>query len=331
MLKADQLNILFNAFSWIIKVAAILIFISCNAPRNNPLDPLNPNNKLASIEGTVQTLSLPYTGISDAQVYWVPGERLILTDINGRFVMDNLNPIAGELIISKEGFLSDTVKINWANTLKAAPQINLNSLPILDSISIYTEVINPASSQANKVAIVTKINDNDNDIDSTYVENLNLNLRKKMDFDPSEKTYSIQLALTDLNLSDIEETIGLIFNIFVIDKFHNKFMIGSDEVKRVIKSEVQIISPANNEIIVSPPVLSWEKVITGYPFTYSVEIFTNDLANAQLVFRTDGISSDSNSYITDVSLPSRDYYWVIWIIDEFQNRSRSEPAVFIKQ
>jgi len=48
-----------------------LLFISCDAPRNNPLDPENPNNKIISIDGTILTDTRDPEPISGVNVYWM--------------------------------------------------------------------------------------------------------------------------------------------------------------------------------------------------------------------------------------------------------------------
>ncbi|MHB1686602.1 MAG: hypothetical protein ACYCVH_04415 [Ignavibacteriaceae bacterium] len=309
---------------------AIVAFYSCNAPRNNPLDPSNPDYSFVSIKGTVQTFSLPYTGISGVSVLWQPGNVVISSDANGNFEIDNIKPIDGKLIFQKGGFLPDTVNVAWNNARKLSYQINLTRMPQLDSLSIYTVVINQFSppGQSYQLVINARISDKDNDIDSAYVQSDDLNFKKPLGFDVASKNYQITLSTQDMNINDIEQTIGLNFNIIVKDIFGRQFLVGSEKVTRVIKNGVVIQYPANDTTVSSTPALMWQRFNTGYPFTYMIQVYTSDFANSQLVYQQNSVSSDSISCQITTPLPAKNYYWVIWVIDQFQNRSRSLPATF---
>ncbi len=314
---------------WGIIIFIFIAIISCQAPRNNPLDPNNSGYALASIEGTVQTFSVPYTGISDVKVFW-PGQNvLVTTDKKGKFVIDNIKRQNGILIFSKESYKTDTINIVWNDGDIINPQVNLNKIPKLDSIAIYTNVINQFSPQPLANLIVkANISDNDNDIDSVYVVNAELKLKKSLVYNITEKNYQISLTTADLNVNDIEETIGLDFKIIVQDIFKEKFEIGSGKVSRVIKNTVDIKSPANDTTINSNITLQWYHFNSGYKFTYMIEIYTYDFINSQLILRSEKISSDKTNFQVDLPYNQTRYYWVIWVIDQFQNRSRSKPATF---
>ena len=94
-------------------LCAMMIIESCNAPRNNPLDLLSSGYSFAELSGTVYTL--PYSGIPGVSVYWSPSDKLVLTDNNGNFQINNILPVNGELIFQKNGYISDTVNVNWGN------------------------------------------------------------------------------------------------------------------------------------------------------------------------------------------------------------------------
>lgn len=308
-----------------------LMFLSCEAPRSNPIDPMNGiNSNLASLEGTVKTLSVPYTPLEGVQVLWEPGNVYLQTDEDGKFLFQNIQPVDGLLFIEKEGFLSDTVQVLWNDTKKISKDINLNKLPELDSISVNTVIINQSAPEINhQLYITAKIKDSDNDIDSVQVRSDFFNVEKTMDYDVDAKSYKINFVLSELKINDLEEATGHEFTIIVNDIFGNRFILGSEKVSRVIKNQVNLISPSGGNVVDSLPELKWDRFSPGYSFNYTVEIYTNDLADAQLVNRLSGISKDSTSVKINQPLPSNEYYWVLWVIDEFSNRSRSKPATFV--
>jgi hypothetical protein len=313
-----------------VMISSLLIFVSCNAPRNNPLDPGNPGYSLATLEGSAFTFSTPYTGISDVTVYWSPSNMSIKTDINGNFKFANILPENGKLIFQKTGYLSDTVDVIWGNSKYLKYVVNLNQIPKLESISIYSVVLNQYTppGQTYQLIINSKISNKDNNIDTVFVENSQLNLKKALSFNASNKDYAVTLTTQDLNVSDIEQTIGLNFNIIVKDTSNRQYNIGNDKVTRIIKSGVAIQFPANDTTVSSTPFLQWQRFKAGYPFTYMIEIYTNHIANSQLVYSKNNISSDSTSYFVNVPLSTNNYYWIIWVVDQFNNKSRSLPATF---
>ncbi len=324
---------IFKDRNFLLRMLAFLVminFISCNAPRNNPLDPGNPNYPYVSISGKVLTFSLPYTGIPGVTVYWSNANKIVSTDTAGNFYINNILPVNGKIIFTKSGYRADTINVIWKNSKTLNYNVNLNKIPQLDSISIYTVVINQFTppGQSYQLVINCKITNKDNDIDSVYVENSQLNLKKALDFNVINKDYGTTLTNQDLNVTDIEQTIGLNFNIIVKDVFNRIYNIGSDKVSRVIKNGAIIQYPANDTTVSSQPFLSWQRYLSGFPFRYMIEIYTNDIANSQLVLKQDSISSNSITYKPNQSLNAGNYYWVIWVIDQFQNRCRSLPATF---
>lgn len=311
--------------------SGIILFNSCDAPRENPLDPNSSDNLLGTLEGTVQTFSLPYTPIKDVEVLWKPGNILVYTDASGNFTIPNIKRENGLLIIRKEGYHEDTLQVDWAGKQKVSEQINLNKIPELDSLLIYsrlTNTLNPPSTLS-EIVIQTKISDVDNDIDTVFVVNDDLGLVKAMDFDIGSKTFQVILSLQDLNITDLEQAVGLEFDFRIRDILGEVYPLKGSSVKRVIKDQVTGLQPSNDQIItVLPLKLSWNSYMAGFSFHYNIEIFTNE--GGQLVQSINDISSDS-TYTTIDTLDSGNYWWRIWVVDQFNDINKSLPATFSVQ
>jgi hypothetical protein len=302
----------------------IFINVSCQAPRNNPLDPLNPDFNFGSIEGTVQTINLPYNAIPDVLIAWEESSLITKTDVEGKFRLDNIPIADGILIFSKPGYKTDTLQITWRTAKRFYSRVFLNEIPVLDNFSLYSVVVN----QQAELFVQASITDDDKDVESVFISSPGLSLIKELSYNLTARVYETRLTLSDLNIPDIEQTIGQDFYILARDMFQNEFTLGSSNIKRVIKNGVTGLIPANNDTISSQPfLLRWNSFTAGYTFTYMVEIFTNDALN-QMVYRQEGISSDSTSCMVEQTLPAADYYWVIWVIDQFNNRCRSISAGF---
>ncbi len=313
----------FLLFSKSIYIAAIsfLFFInlSCNAPRNNPFDPLNPDYEYGIIEGTVQTNSVPRTGVEDVNVLWKPENIITKTDADGKYRFSNIHTEDGDLIFYKEGFKSDTLVISWGTSKREFTQLYLNKIPVLDSSLIYSTVVN--QSQRYELFVKTWITDFDGYIDSVFVYNSELGLKKSLD-----NNYETTITQDEINVTDIEQVVGLNLYIIAKDKNDNEYTIGSGRIARIIKDEVTGLVPSNDAAITQQPIdFQWSKFNAGYSFTFTLEVYTNE---AQLARSKENISADSTSYFMTQNLPQGNYYWVLWIIDKYQNRSRSRQATF---
>jgi hypothetical protein len=304
-----------------------LVLFSCEAPRDNPLDPDSDN--FAVIEGSVQSFSLPYTPLQGVSVYWSPSRALVKTDAAGKFRIGNASLINDYLIFEKSGYRTDSLWVEWNEQNRVSVQINLNKLPVLDSSSIYTSVVNHSDTDRSfELSIRLVITDDDKDIDSVIVENQKLRIRRSLSYDVISKFYQVTLSSDEVSINDIEDTIGEDFIFYVVDIFGKVHRVGEDKVSRIIRTGAEVVSPDNNSTVDSLPTLFWKRFEPGYSLTYNIEVYKSDPLNPQLIHRSTGIKMDSTSFRLKSPLQSSNYYWVVWTIDSFRNSSRSKPASF---
>lgn len=304
--------------------------ISCNAPRVNPFDPLNSDYNYGVIEGTVQNVNFPRVGIIDVNVLWLQENIITKTDTNGRYQLNNIPIEDGTLIFYKDGYRTDTLLVSWGTSKRIFTQVFFNGIPELDTVSIYTIVRNQSSQETESELFVKAwITDLDKDLETVFVSNSALNLKKTLELE-SDKTYETTLDQGELNISNIEQIIGLDFNILTKDTDNNEFVIGRERITRVIKDEVTGLHPSTDSTVsFQPIVFKWNEFEAGYNFNYMIELYSSPpFSNPQLVHTKTNIPSDSSSYTLSQDFPNGDYYWVIWVIDQFQNRSRSKEATF---
>jgi hypothetical protein len=326
---AKKRNYIFKITKWLEILFAILVY-SCNAPRSNPIDPNNPGNSFSVIDGNVSTSYIPLVGIPDVLVYWVPENRLVKTDINGYFIIDNIKSTDGNLIFEKEGFKSDTLLVIWNGSDRISKQVHLNSLPQMEYLNISTSVEFELSGRTAEVHFLARVTDKDSQIDSVYVENSTGGLKRKMELAGEE--YSLILNETDLQIDNLEVLIGKDFNLYVADSaVGTAYNIGSGKISRIIYNEPITISPVNSDSISSSPVLEWNQPALGFNFNYLVEIYINETGNNELIYSSGPIDSGTTVHNTGLSLLPGEYFWVIWVVDQLNNRARSRPALFVVQ
>ncbi len=312
----------------------LLIFIlfiqSCDAPRTNPVDPKNPDNTIIQLDGVVKTVSFPNVPIEGVTVYWKPDRLFTTTGTDGRFSFTNVNRNNGWLFFESENFNRDSSYINWGAQRKIDHEKFLNAVPQLDSLEFYSIVENRFQiTQKYQVVIRAGISDYDgaNDIDTVFVENPAFSLVKKLDFNVVTGFYEKNLSPLDFGLTSLDPLIGKDFNIKVKDLAGRIFIIGHANIKRVIKEEIQTDYPKNYQSVGIPFDLRWKRFLPGFDFDYKIQIYTDEI-NPDLVWEVNNVSADEISFQITANLEGRSFFWVIWAIDEFNNRSRSKPATF---
>jgi len=310
-------------------IVLLSIGLSCNAPRNNPLDPENPDHKFSIIEGIVKTVKVPQIPIIGVKIIWVNSGNIVYSNSNGYFKLENIARDDGYLTIEKERYDVDSLFISFNNQSRISKNIFLNATPKINELLFYSITINKFPSDQNyQLEVKANITDVENDIDSVFIGNLELNSKKELLFNISSKYYENTISLEDLNVTSIDIVIGKEFNIDVLDSQSKKFKIGTSFIKRIIKAEIEPTAPLGRDTVYSAnPILEWRKFSPGFEFNYLLEIYTAEVTPI-LVWHEE-ISSSEISLLTDANLSSGDYFWVIWAIDEFKNRTRSKESSFI--
>lgn len=300
----------------------------CETPRNNPLDAGNPNHRLGTISGEVFTQRVPRLAVSDVIVSWKSDDRASRTDQQGKFKINNLKKQNGWLILEKEGYVTDSISVVWNESNTLFEQGFLNAVPQLDSIILYSSIENKRP--ARKIVTIlcnAKITDPDNDIDSVLIKNKTLGLNTFLVFNTTSGWFEKTLKASDLHVNNPDEVIGHEFTISVKDKFGKKFNMATVIVKRVIKEEIITESPSSGEETSAAPTLKWERFDPGFPFRFKAQIYVDETPPT-LYWEKDTLNSVLQSLPVDIELEPNDYYWIVWSIDEFENRAASKAKKF---
>lgn len=304
-----------------------VVNLSCDAPHTNPLDPENPGTTKSIIEGHVYTFSLPRNPIPDALILWRPENKAVISNQTGYFKLEINNNKSGWLIVNLDGYKSDSIFINPSG--KLYHDFFLNQVPVLDSVEFYSVLLNHYPSlKITTLNVRVKIMDKDNDIDSVFIYNSGYPDRLPLEYNVQSKFYEGTFNEFDFQVDDLADLIGKKFKIIIKDINGYEFVVGYESLNRIIKDEIILEGPLNSDTVSSKPTLRWRRFTPGFKFNYAVEIF-NDAFPPVTIWKRNNINMDSTSINVDINLPSGNYFWVIWCIDEFLNRSRSKPASFI--
>jgi len=310
----------------ILFISFIFILICCETPRQNPFDPGNPNHKLKTLSGNVLTYRVPHVPISGVNLFWKAEGRIQTSNTDGFFEFDQLQKSEGWLILEKTGYLKDSVYV--AGSQKQNLELYLNELPQLDSLLFYSSIENRRPDRQ-IISLTTKamIEDNDNDIDSVFIICPPLDVDTHLIYNIEKEQFERILTMEDLHISTPEAVTGHEFIIIVNDNFGNFLELNRSVVRRIIKEEIEPIGPAGSDLAPPQPRLSWEPFTPGFPFRFMVEIYIDEISPV-LVWQKDNIQPSTLFVDVDIMLPANDYFWIIWCIDEFENRSASKPEKF---
>ena len=310
-------------------ISLVIILSSCNAPRNNPLDPENPDNKMVSIEGFVKSVKVPQLPIENTKILWLNDGIITKSNELGYFQFEDVERLDGWIIVEKENYSVDSLFITFSSQKRISKTFFLNSIPIINDLQFFSITINKfPNNQKYNLEIRANITDEENDIDTVFIQLPELNTKKELLYNASTKYYLNSISLDDLNLISIDAVIGKDFSINVFDSQEKEFVIGYTNIKRIIKQEIVTTAPSGRDTVYTQnPFLQWRRFTPGFDYKYLLQIFTDEVP-ASLIWEKE-LTSNQIDYVTDANLSSGDYFWVIWAIDEFENRTRSKPASFI--
>lgn len=282
-----------------------------------------------SIFGRVQTEKLPRQPIVKAKVYWKNQGIVKETEFDGSFKIESVPTNNGYLYFEKTGYSPDSLLIQWGTKNELTNQnVFLNAIPQLDSVAIFSSVQNKYPDiQTAKLTIQAKISDAENDVENVFVQNTQLAVYKQLEFNPSTKLFGKEFTIDELKVGSIDEVIGKNFEIVVEDVSKQKFTLGSSLLKRVIRQEIITYQPKDKAVVTVNPTFTWRRFEPGFNFKYFIEIYTDEIP-AAFVWRSSLFSKEDVSFTIPTTLAAGSYYWVIYCVDDFQNRASSKPSTF---
>jgi hypothetical protein len=290
------------------------------------------NYSQGNITGSVLSLSLK--AIAGAKVTLKSKGIVVQTKSDGTYVISGLQHQNDTLLFQASGYSDVTEPVNWSpNSQDVQVNARLNANPQLNEIRIYSSVENTYVSSIARLYVQAKVSDEDvGDVDSVYVDCESINIKKiPLVYNFSTGYFETILTEGTVSLSSIEDAVGQTFNIIVRDNEGRFFNVGSSFLTRIIRDQVSFNSPANGSVEQKNPTLKWRKFQPGFNFTYMIQVYTV-AAVPQLVWWKNNVSQDDIQVTVNTNLTSgQNYYWLIWCIDEYQNRSSSKPATFVVQ
>lgn len=296
-------------------------------------DSLRVSNKtleynVGNVTGFVKTVSLPRQGISNVNVSWKNQNLLVHTGANGKYTLNNVSYDKGWLVFSKNGYRADSTYVQFGS--QDTTRINdvfLNSIPGLDNINISTSVVFRYTDTRYRIAVQASLTDAEGDVDTVRIKCSALGFDQRLIYNPSTGFYEINYDFGQQNPSS---GLGKDFIVTARDNEGYTYTIGSARISRVMDKEIILDKPKNSAVVSSQPTLVWNRFSPGFSFHFKVEIYTATIPQ-ELYWSKDNIPGDDVRLTPDVTLPSGEYFWVIWCIDEYNNQARSKEGSFVVQ
>lgn len=318
--------------------ASLLTGCLSEAPRTNPLDPAINKEKTLQISGKVTHLNNA-TQISDARISLKPAFASARSDPNGEFVIIGEFP-AGDytLVCEAAGFSADSVSLSLSPADDLTQNFSLNALPNFTAISLLTrhEASLIPQTQEDFIDVSVSVTDEDGagDIQAVWLEMPAFAFRDTLQLLPQEQRYFARIRPKDVDkqLNDLEALQGKAFTFFVSDNHGAVVQSTPQFISRIINGADRTpvtVFPNDNASIPIPFDFQWQQYHAPFDYTFRVEVFPNVNIALPPSAVINNIPADSASVRFDTPLSPGSYVWVLYVVDEFGNYSRSLKKAFM--
>ncbi|MCH8872614.1 carboxypeptidase regulatory-like domain-containing protein [candidate division KSB1 bacterium] len=314
----------------------LLSQLSClnDAERRNPLDPKSENFKNESnVSGRILTFYQPFVTLSGAEIELDPGAFVSKADAEGGFLIRNVPP--GEYTISarKEGFAvdSDTITVRLGETTFI--ELNLDALPLIESVSINSCHISRNFPQNDlfflEVAATVGDPDGVGDIDFVEIEIPEINYLDTLDVTQTPGVFMKIIPESQLPVGNFMDILGRQIFLNALDRPGFKSSSQAKMLARIIEKTPLTNSPNQGETLNdATPLLEWRSAELLFDFKYRVEVVRVDFGLNTPVWSQPDIDKTNRSIAVSDSLASGVYFWTVSVVDKFGNWSRSKEAPF---
>lgn len=252
------------------------------------------------------------------------------TDANGEFRFRERVPAGSyTLRCQAEGFNPDSVTFSVSNEQNYTHTFQLNALPRFESISVtsrHEALFFPPDNAFLDLNATASDPDGPTHISMVWCVLESTGLADTLQSIPAEQRWFSRVPPQFLGGNTIQELIGQPFTFYVRDTDGAVVSSRGHLFSRFIEDTPRPLAPRGNISI--PFTFRWADADTLdailYPFTYAIEIYENVPIALPPVEHIDNIPPDQTTWLySNTGLPAGDYYWVLYLVDSFGNRSRS--------
>ncbi|GAB4372691.1 MAG: hypothetical protein Kow0042_16140 [Calditrichia bacterium] len=311
-----------------------ILVIGCfsDAPRDNPLDN-QTNTHSYSFGGRVQTYypHQPNSVLSGAQITLNPENRVAFSDSQGNYGFQGLTPGTYQIICQKSGFLSDTAEVEVPR--QNSHDFSLDGLPYFEVIKIASFHISRWFPPDDLYFLTFEVTGNDTDgVEELKTATFQISfpeLRDTLQEESAAGKFTYQLFPDEYGLSSLHQLIGREIYFVLEDEFGARVRSSAQYLSRIIEDVPVIIAPVQRVAVNPPFQFQWEPVFLPFDFNLKIEIYRFVSGISIKVAEIPGIAGTETAHTYSNFLSPGEYYWTLYIVDEFGNHSRSKEGAFV--
>lgn len=314
-------------------LALTLSHCAPDAPHDNPNDPASPKyNPDGVLAGKVLTLGAPYFGIPNALVVILQDSAAAITAADGSFEFRNAPTGIVTVVVTKQGYLSDTLQVALQMQKSVDTLVHLDALPQIINPQVITSKVDQWWPGPVYSAFVTAdVNDPDgiSDInpDSVFVQVDSLTF--PLGYSLLNRNWQASIQATSLPNRDIQWLVSKQLLVIAYDREKGMGMSQPFYITRIIEPEPLPLLPNNSDTIHTAfPQFTWGSPGVSYDYTYVLQLYLITAGTPSQVGNSVTLNSGIQAYDFPDSLPNGQYFWTIALVDGFGNSSRSKEAPF---
>jgi hypothetical protein len=302
-----------------------------DASHDNPLDPASSAfSNSGTLSGNVYSFYQPYVGITGALVTLQPSGIAGLTNSGGAYSIDGVPAGSVRIIVSRSGYMTDTVDTKASVGIESKLDVHLDALPVIGACQVVTRKIDQWWPHAVYSAVVNAaVTDPDGSGDVAGATLQVDTMKFVMTYAPDQQIYQVTVDAASLPQGSLEWLVGKSFSIMARDRIGALTVGKPFSPTRIIQDAPIPLSPTALDTASASPLLFWAQPSLQFPYSYKIELFRLDQGVPTLLWSAANLSSSLSSFQYPNTLSTGTFFWTISVVDEFGNLSRSKEASFI--
>lgn len=306
--------------------------LACDAQRTNPLDPLGQSGGRVVVSGRATTFYEPFTPLSGVRVNILPGAATTITNDDGFFSAILEREGDYTIVVEDESYAADSQVVFVTPGSPQQVTIRVDALPSLVEAKVFSSHISRWWPEQDlfRLTLEARFSDPDglSDVDSSWIEVAD----QIFPMNPTQSvgSFSVMIDQAELLSRSLDDILGQLIKVGVKDRAGFSVRRSTISLARVIHTTPVAASPINLETALGPPVFRWVQPIVPFDHSFSLDVVRVE-ANIETITDTIVDIPSGSTSVAGPALSPGTYYWVIWIEDQFGNRSRSKQAGFVVQ
>ncbi len=308
-------------------IGLLMLIVSCDAPRQNPFDPKASNysesqQQLVTSRIYVRHLFPPFKPVANINIM-IQNLNLFFTTNAQGFVEFEHPPVDSLVVLTDaEAYFNRSFVLTAIPTHKYT--IYLNAKPQVEQekfISTYTNF--EQSNSTTNLSFNATIRDSDGpmDVSKVVLKNDDYHFALELLRDANDNRY----FSSDFAVSQISDNVTnaqlpeLNFYLVVQNLNGDSITTGFYSIRRVIETELQLVSPAEGETVRDSVVFKWVNPELPYDYVFNIQMYQYPTFK-QLYYRD--IPGNQNQFVVK-NLSRGQYSWSLQVQDRLGNVCQS--------